>query len=65
VAAGRALDLASRIAGRRTAWAERIEKLARPTVHDGSPLDTRLGYRPRLGFADGIAAEVAWVRTHG
>jgi nucleoside-diphosphate-sugar epimerase len=42
-----------------------VGKLARSTVHDGSPLDTRLGYRPRLSFDDGIARAVAWVREHG
>jgi len=64
-AAGRAVDGALQLLGRPAVWADRVGKLARSTVHDGSPLDTRLGYRPRLSFDDGIARAVAWVREHG
>jgi nucleoside-diphosphate-sugar epimerase len=46
-------------------WADRVDKLARDTARDGSPLDARLGYRPRVSFSDGIARAVAWVQTYG
>ncbi len=55
--------LLARLAGRR--WAERIDKLASDSIHDGAPLDARLGYRPRVSFEEGLRREVAWLRAEG
>jgi len=43
-------------------WADRVRKLAAPTEHRGAALDARLGYAPRVSFAEGIRRAVAWYR---